>query len=34
MSEENQPSQYPEWQDTYLEAAYSLPYIDKTSRPP
>ncbi len=33
MSEENQPLQYPEWQDTYLETAYSLPYVDKSSQP-
>jgi len=33
MSEENDPLQYPEWQDTYLETAYSLPYVDTSSQP-
>jgi hypothetical protein len=33
MSEENHSSQYPEWQDTYLETAYSLPYVDTQSQP-
>src|SRR5260370_40037074 len=32
MSEENPPSQYPEWQE-YLETASSLPYIDTPSLP-
>src|SRR5260370_7435605 len=32
MSEENHPSQYPEWQE-YLETATSLPYIDTPSLP-
>jgi Family of unknown function (DUF6585) len=33
MSEENKPSQHPEWQDPYLETAYSLPYVDTQSQP-
>src|SRR5260370_38972381 len=33
MSEENHPSQYPEWRD-YLETALSLPYVDTPSQPP
>src|SRR5215471_4260733 len=33
MSEENQPLQDLEWQDTYLETADSLPYVDTSSRP-
>ncbi len=32
MSEENDPSQHPEWQD-YLETASSLPYVDTPSQP-
>jgi uncharacterized protein DUF6585 len=32
MSEENDPSQHPEWQD-YLETATSLPYVDTPSQP-
>ena len=32
MSEENHPSQYPEWRD-YLETAPSLPYVDTPSQP-
>src|SRR5258706_9657072 len=32
MSEENHPSEYPEWRD-YLETAPSLPYVDPPSQP-
>jgi hypothetical protein len=32
MSEENHPSQYPEWQE-YLETVSSLPYVDTPSQP-
>ena len=33
MSEENHSSEYPEWQDTYLETAYAQPYIDTHAQP-
>ena len=33
MSEENHLLQYPDWQETYVETAYSLPYVDTPSRP-
>lgn len=33
MSGESHPSQFPEWQDTYLETAYSLPYVDTALQP-
>lgn len=33
MPEEKNPSQYPDWQDTYLETAYSQPYTDTPPLP-